>query len=754
MLSVLVSSWGCHDASVNDADPVDTSSSSGRLEASQADPLPGDYLPPPTIVETWTGPNGAAWPAQWTWQAINGTLNRTIQSNQGQLATTASPGAGIAYINSTTARDVEQIATIRVNNNSVRPGLIARRADAAPTSFYAVETSTTAAGSKLFRMVGGVRTDMGQVPTILANTSYRLKLRVQDTGPSTTSLKVKIWPAASVEPTAWSLEFTDTTSPLRGVNGRFGLVTTALLTNLRAAQFDDYSAEDLAAIVVDSDGDGLSDADEAVLGTDPRDPDTDGGSVDDGTEVANGSDPLDASDDSSPVLRVSETWTGATGGAWPAQWTREAIVGNLTATIQSNRGQITATTTGTVLEYINTESTANVDQTVTISVNNNSVRPGIIARRADAAPSSFYGVESATSASYAKIFRVVGGARTDLGQVPAIGANVDYKLRFRVEDTGPTTTSLKAKIWLASTVEPSGWSLELTETNSPLLGVSGRFGLWTSALLTNLRRAQFDDYEATGLASLVADSDVDGLTDAEELALGTDPNDPDTDGGTVEDGIEVTNGTDPLDPSDDLGGPITETWTGADGLPWPSQWTMQTVSGGLAMTIQGMRGHVSGTPTIGSTLAYINTTSARDVDQVVTVQVNNNSVRAACIARRSDAASTTYYGAEINTATLYSKIFRVRGGVRTDLVALPTIPANVDYRLRFLVEEDPAGITQLKAKVWPAASAEPAAWSAEFADSLANRITGSGRFGLLNTITITGTRRLLVDDYRADVIVP
>lgn len=42
----------------------------------------------------------------------------------------------------------------------------------------------------------------------------------------------------------------------------------------------------------DSDGDGLSDAQEGILGTDPFNPDTDGDGFSDGVEVASGSDPL------------------------------------------------------------------------------------------------------------------------------------------------------------------------------------------------------------------------------------------------------------------------------------------------------------------------------------------------------------------------------------------------------------------------------------------------------------------------------
>ncbi|HWJ80589.1 MAG TPA: hypothetical protein VNS55_00010 [Nocardioides sp.] len=48
---------------------------------------------------------------------------------------------------------------------------------------------------------------------------------------------------------------------------------------------------------VDTDGDGLSDADEATLGTDPAVADTDGGGVSDGDEVTDGTDPLNPLDD-------------------------------------------------------------------------------------------------------------------------------------------------------------------------------------------------------------------------------------------------------------------------------------------------------------------------------------------------------------------------------------------------------------------------------------------------------------------------
>ena len=50
-------------------------------------------------------------------------------------------------------------------------------------------------------------------------------------------------------------------------------------------------------LIEDTDGDGLSDGDEVTIyGTDPTNPDTDGDGINDGEEVANGSDPLDRND--------------------------------------------------------------------------------------------------------------------------------------------------------------------------------------------------------------------------------------------------------------------------------------------------------------------------------------------------------------------------------------------------------------------------------------------------------------------------
>ncbi|SDR00559.1 gliding motility-associated C-terminal domain-containing protein [Flagellimonas zhangzhouensis] len=67
----------------------------------------------------------------------------------------------------------------------------------------------------------------------------------------------------------------------------------------------------------------------------------------------------------------------------------------------------------------------------------------------------------------------------------------------------------------------------------------------------------FDDCDSVGgtpLPGTFCDSDNDGLSDDNELELGTDPENADSDDDTIEDGQEVADGTDPLDPCDSNGG--------------------------------------------------------------------------------------------------------------------------------------------------------------------------------------------------------
>ncbi len=69
------------------------------------------------------------------------------------------------------------------------------------------------------------------------------------------------------------------------------------------------------------------------------------------------------------------------------------------------------------------------------------------------------------------------------------------------------------------------------------------------------------------------DSDFDGLTDAQEGVLGTNPNNPDTDGDGYNDALEVTQGSDPLNPCD----PNASSPECADGIYIPTAFSPNNV---------------------------------------------------------------------------------------------------------------------------------------------------------------------------------
>jgi len=79
-------------------------------------------------------------------------------------------------------------------------------------------------------------------------------------------------------------------------------------------------------------------------------------------------------------------------------------------------------------------------------------------------------------------------------------------------------------------------------------GKGGRLAAEEEQLADRLEELGLPPSEVGELASI--DSDNDGLSDEEEVELGTDPNDPDTDNDGFYDGDEVQLGYDPLDPSD------------------------------------------------------------------------------------------------------------------------------------------------------------------------------------------------------------
>jgi len=118
-----------------------------------------------------------------------------------------------------------------------------------------------------------------------------------------------------------------------------------------------------------------------------------------------------------------------------------------------------------------------------------------------------------------------------------------------------------------STSNPDSWGSATFGIQVYLFGHSDRDGdgltdayeqkIGTDPLNPDTDGDGLTDYEEImiyGTDPLKTDTDGDGLTDAEEIAKGTDPLNPDTDGDGLSDGEEMMHGTDPFDPDTDKDG--------------------------------------------------------------------------------------------------------------------------------------------------------------------------------------------------------
>lgn len=83
-----------------------------------------------------------------------------------------------------------------------------------------------------------------------------------------------------------------------------------------------------------------------------------------------------------------------------------------------------------------------------------------------------------------------------------VGAQIDFRLRFRVVTNPDGTLFIGMRYWRVGAVEPTTWLMsETLPTSSPIVqrlgGVAGRFGVWARIDSANGGRIFFDDFKAT-----------------------------------------------------------------------------------------------------------------------------------------------------------------------------------------------------------------------------------------------------------------
>ena len=256
-------------------------------------------------------------------------------------------------------------------------------------------------------------------------------------------------------------------------------------------------APSVCTMAVDTDGDGLSDDQEVLLGTDPTSADTDGDGVDDGDEIAMGLDPTDADSDDDGIADGEEIAVGADG----------FITDPLNPDTDGDG----------VLDGVETSAPPVPGGTSSGGVPFSGTGP------------SYLGDLDPTTQTDPTDPDTDGGGASDGAEDLNGNGRVDGFERDPLDpmDDQPTTCG-DGVVDLGETCD-DGNTTAGDGCSAVCATEPGFICVGTPSVCTGAQD----------------DPDLDGLTNAEEIALGTDPNEADTDGDGIDDGDEVAGGVDP-----------------------------------------------------------------------------------------------------------------------------------------------------------------------------------------------------------------
>ncbi len=413
-----------------------------------------------SISHTFTGTNGAAWdPAFWDVSPAGHKM--TIQGNTGEIRFN-SGGPGLATVAAQAGImelmiDSSQLVTAWASQSTVgmQGGLIARLTDDDPDTYYKAVMNVELNGRTLsiIRVIDGVDGVIARVENWNPAVDYNIRFEVTQQDWTTTRLKAKIWAASSAEPSAWSIDRTDTHPAMQNRLGRIGVFGKGASSTARHWKLDNYSA-------------------------------------------------------SVPIPEFSESWTGPDAAGWPAAWTIAPIgTTGMTPSILGNKGKMTKSISqanGDGLAFVNNLVSRDVDLTATFSISSNAAGFGLMGRgidsNSDGSLDTYYYTQvissTASSAYTFRLYKSVNGVSTVLASTSLYAlSGAEYKMRLTIASNPDNTTSVKGKMWLSADPEPGTWSIDVTNNEPTLQNVDGRFG--TRFKMFQNRIVTIDDFTAS-----------------------------------------------------------------------------------------------------------------------------------------------------------------------------------------------------------------------------------------------------------------
>ncbi|RWZ59707.1 PKD domain-containing protein [Labedella populi] len=478
------------------------------------------------------------------WTVTGGASAFSVQGGDGVMTLPAGHTRN-ARLNQVSVTDVTLAADVATpvvaNGGGAYISLVARQVN---TAYYSARVRIQNGAVLLQILRSGTVISQSNVPGLAVTPSTTLRLKVEATGTSPTTITTKAWVSGETEPTAWQLSTTDSTAALQsaGQIGATGYISGSTTTGPIPVRFDDFTAvvpgggvitppENEAPtasftatpteLSVAVDASASTDADGSIAGyawnfgdgatatgatathsyaaagtyTVTLTVTDDDGATETTTRSVVVTTPPDAETvaaDSFEQRSVTSGWGTSSSGA---PWTVGGGASGFSVT--NGAGVITNAAGASRSAALNTVSESSTDSVVSFVVPALTTGGGqyvtVVGRQVGSEKYSAVALLTANGTIQLQLAR--GGTKLQTLNLPGTTYAADSTVTIRVQVFGTAPTTIRAKAWTDAQTEPATWQVSRTDTTAALQ-TAGTTGLvfYVSGSSTAPGTIRFADY--------------------------------------------------------------------------------------------------------------------------------------------------------------------------------------------------------------------------------------------------------------------
>ncbi len=208
-----------------------------------------------------------------------------------------------------------------------------------------------------------------------------------------------------------------------------------------------------------------------------------------------------------PQVIAADAFSRSVSGGWGSAdiggaWTRSGAASNFS--VSSGQGNISSSKGSGPSIRLLTPNVADSDVTVDISVDKLPEGGSVwVAAGARATQSADYRAKAQITTTGSVVLSVVRNVSGETSlqslTIPGLTVTAGQELRLRLDVSGSSPTTIKAKIWDASTSEPSDWQISVTDSTAALQSAGGfmLYGYFSGQGTNGPLVTSFDNYSVT-----------------------------------------------------------------------------------------------------------------------------------------------------------------------------------------------------------------------------------------------------------------